>query len=184
MNRLGTLNDADEASAVSILTPLIERAPQVARRVAQRRPFASPAHLARSIREEIDALEESDLLTFFRAHPELAPADPVTMTAESQAEQGRLNLTTEDCEYRQRLAELNAEYRGKFGFPFITALVRHANMSSVVEEFESRLRSDRNDEIRRAVEQIAVVSASRVESVFGGDEGQTGKATDKDGHPA
>lgn len=166
MDNLATLNAADDAGAVSMLTPLIERAPAIARNVARHRPFESPDDIARAIREELAGLAEAELVDIFRAHPELAPANPLSMTPESQAEQGRLDLTSAQSAHRQRLAHLNAAYRGKFGFPFITALVRHSDMASVVAEFERRLANDRAAEIRHAVDQIATVSSSRVAIAF------------------
>ncbi len=89
------------------------------------------------------------------------------MTAASQSEQGRLNLTGEKSVYRDRLNGLNARYREKFGFPFIIALVRHETMESVLSEFETRLHQSRDSEINAAIEQVMAVSASRVQLAFG-----------------
>jgi OHCU decarboxylase len=167
MDKLGELNCADEEAAISMVAPLIERAPEIARRVAHRRPFQSPEDLSQAIRSELVGLSEAEHIALFRAHPELAPENPLAMTHASQSEQGRLNLTLQDNEYRDRLADLNARYRGKFGFPFITALVRHPNMESVLAEFETRLSKDRETEIQQAIDQIGEVSSSRVAASFG-----------------
>lgn len=167
MDELRDLNDANEERAISLLTPLIERAPEIARKVAGRRPFKSVDDLCSAIRSELRDLNEAERVSLFRVHPELASENPLSMTSESQSEQGRLNLTSDRNEYRARLDELNAQYRGKFGFPFITALVRHQDMDSVLTEFEMRLSADRKSEIEMAIDQIATVSSSRVSEVFG-----------------
>jgi OHCU decarboxylase len=167
MEKLSELNSADEHRAVSILAPMIERAPEIAKRVAARRPFQDADHLRQAIRTELLKLNEAERIDLFRAHPDLAPENPLAMTSSSQSEQGRLNLTSDNSEYRVRLDDLNARYRGKFGFPFITALVRHAGMDSVITEFEARLVRDREAEIEEAIDQIAKVSASRVGAAFG-----------------
>lgn len=167
MDRLSELNFADEQRAVSLVAPLIERAPEIAKRVARRRPFQTADQLSQAIRSELLELDDFQRIELFKAHPELAPDNPLAMTIESQSEQGQLNLTSQDSEHRARLSDLNARYREKYGFPFITALVRHQDIDSVLVEFEARLTSDRRSEIQQAIDEIATVSSSRVRTSFG-----------------
>ncbi len=169
MDKLEELNSADDEQAVQLLEPLIERAPEIARKVAMRRPFESADDLGQAMRSELLDLNEEERVRLFRAHPELAPMNPLSMTNESQSEQGRLNLTSDTNEFKTRLGELNARYLDRFGFPFITALVRHADMDSVIAEFETRISADRESEIELALEQVAAVSLSRVKAVFEGE---------------
>jgi OHCU decarboxylase len=170
MDRLSELNCADEQRAITLIAPLIERAPEVARRVARRRPFQNPDNLSQAIRGELLELSDAERVDLFRAHPELAPDNPLSMTSESQSEQARLNLTSNESEYRARLSDLNTRYREKHGFPFITALVRHSDIESVLAEFEARLTTDRQSEIQQAIDQIATVSLSRVRASFGASD--------------
>ena len=172
MSKLNELNGADEEQAILLVAPLIERAPNIAKRVVDHRPFQTSDDLFRAIKSELLALSEAELVDLFRGHPELAPENPLAMTNESQSEQGRLNLNSHHNEHRARLSDLNARYREKYGFPFITALVRHPSMDSVLEEFQARLTGDRESEIREAVEQIATVSSSRVRASFGPGDGE------------
>ena len=175
MDRLSELNCADEERAVALIAPLIERAPEIARKVAHHRPFQSPDDLVRAIRRELLGLGEAERIDLFWAHPELAPDNPLAMTNKSQSEQGRLNLTSGEHKYRARLSDLNARYRERYGFPFITALVRHPDIDSVLTEFEARLTSDRKSEIQQAIDQIAMVSSSRVRASFDFDDTRTSK---------
>lgn len=170
MGTLSELNGVNEVQAIALIEPLIERAPEIASRVASRRPFQNADDLSRTIRQELLSLDETERVDLFRAHPELAPDNPLAMTGASQSEQGRLNLTTDANEYQERLADLNAKYSGKFGFPFITALVGHNNMQSVLTEFEDRLRGDRATEIEQAIDQVVTVSSARVRAAFGCEE--------------
>lgn len=167
MDRLDELNTADEDRAVSLVSPLIERAPHVARKVARARPFADVEALALAIRRELSGLDEAERIALFQAHPELAPGDPQSMTRESQGEQGRLNLTSAHNRYRARLTELNAAYRGRFGFPFIVALARHTDAESVLAAFERRLAADRATEIETALAEVIAVSLARLQTAFG-----------------
>lgn len=180
MDKLRELNCANEECAIVMIAPLIERAPEIAKRVARRRPFQCPDDLFEAIRSELAGLSETERIDLFRAHPELAPDNPLAMTGESQSEQGRLNLTSQKSEYRARLSDLNARYRKKYGFPFITALVRHSDIDSVLLEFESRLTSNRMVEIQQAIDQIALVSSSRVRASFGSCDTHSSEFTKTD----
>ena len=173
MSRLDELNCADEEQAIALIAPLIERAPGIARSVARLRPFQNADDLVLAIKGQLLALSEAECVDLFRAHPELAPDNPLEMTRESQSEQGRLNLTSRESEFRTRFADLNVRYREKYGFPFITALVRHRDIDSVLTEFEARLSGDRASEMRQAINQIAEVSSSRVRALFGPQGAQT-----------
>lgn len=166
MGTLSELNGGNEAQAIALLEPLIERAPEIAVKVARRRPFQSADDLHQAIRQELLDLDETERVELFRAHPELAPDNPLAMTGASQSEQGRLKLTTNTNEYRDLIADLNAKYRAKFGFPFITALVLHHDMQSVLTEFEARLAKDRATEIEQAIDQVITVSSARVQAAF------------------
>ncbi len=163
---LDKLNHASDAQAAELLLPFIERAPQVAELVARHRPFSSPDDVAQTIQREVQSLPEDALLTLFRAHPELAPPTPETMTRASQEEQGRLGLDTPDTELTARFTQLNTEYQARFGFPFILALHRMSDVSEVLQVFEDRLKQSRDTEIKQAVAEIASVSAARVQKAF------------------
>ena len=167
MNKLDTLNQVAEIEALEMVRPLIERAPDVAAKVVCRRPFGNISEFLQAIKTELQALNKGQLVELFKAHPELAPENPMTMTNDSKSEQARLNLTSRTNEYRARLDELNEQYYQKFGFPFITALVRHSDMESVMADFESRLLNERKVELKQSLEEIVMVSQARVESMFG-----------------
>lgn len=170
MLSLSEVNSGDEQYAAKLLEPLIERAPDIAARVAGQRPFNTTDDVRDAIRRELFSLDEEERVELFRAHPELAPDNPLAMTGASQSEQARLNLTSGANKYRDRLADLNTQYLKRFGFPFITALVRHEHMQSVLSEFEARLAADRATEIEHAINQIVIVSSERVRVAFGRED--------------
>lgn len=167
MNKITALNIADEPDAVTLIEPMIERAPEIAPKVIHHRPFKTAGDLAKAINHELHNLNDHERIELFRAHPELAPENPFVMTKESQSEQGRLDLTSADSEFKTQLSDMNATYRSKFGFPFIVALVRHETMHSVMSEFRRRLARDHASEIEEALRQVGIVSSARVEQTFG-----------------
>ncbi|MEP4380222.1 MAG: 2-oxo-4-hydroxy-4-carboxy-5-ureidoimidazoline decarboxylase [Alphaproteobacteria bacterium] len=176
-DKLEELNSADDERAVALVGPLIERAPEIAAAVARLRPFDSKDDLVQGIRDELRKLNATARVELFNAHPELAPENPLAMTDMSQAEQGRMDLTGDDNAYRARITDLNTRYRAKFAFPFITALVRHSDMESVLTEFEGRLANDHQEELENALEQVIMVSASRARALFGGGAGPEASGT-------
>ena len=180
MGPLSELNSVDDEQAIALLEPLIERAPAIAANVARRRPFDSADDLRDAIWQELLNLDDTERVGLFQAHPELAPDNPLAMTNSSQSEQGRLKLTSGDNEYPALLADLNARYRSKFGFPFITALVRHKDIDSVLTEFAVRLAADRTAEIEQTIDQIFQVSSSRVRAAFGHNNADAPQETDTD----
>ncbi len=79
MDKFGELNSADESQAVKLLTPLIERAPDISRRVAKQRPFKNAKELNKAIQTELRNLSASEKIELFREHPELAPDNPLAI---------------------------------------------------------------------------------------------------------
>lgn len=150
-----------------MIEPLIERSPQIAMLVVAKRPFDDVAALAQAIESAVLGLDNSARLAFFQAHPELAPDHPLAMTTESQAEQGRLNLTSVHPSVAERLKKLNRSYRDKFGFPFITAVVRHDTIESMLNELEQRMTAEPNVEVETALGQIVIITRARVAKLFG-----------------
>lgn len=167
MSNLKRLNEATEHEALTLIEPLIERAPDIAKRVTQRRPFPTIDDLEAAITAELMSLSEGAKIDLFNAHPELGSNKPLEMTLESQNEQGRLNLTSEVSDATARLKELNGLYRKKFGFPFITAVARHSSISSILNEFEKRLSGERRGEIDNAIGQVIHICGTRAIQQFG-----------------
>ena len=169
MVTISQLNQADAAKAYRLIEPLIERASNVAEQVVQARPFADVQHLIETVNAALSALSDADQLTLFRAHPELAPENPLAMTTASQTEQARLELLSKHSAYQDRLTQLNIAYQRRFGFPFIIALVGHASMQTVLVEFERRVKRAPDLERAEALHQVSLVSAARAKIAFGCD---------------
>ena len=98
MTTLAEVNGAMAAEFAQLLDGIYEHSPWIVENAASRRPFAT--------------------------HPELAGKAMVerSLTASSTDEQTRAGLTACTPEEMARIAELNAAYQKKFGFPFILAV--------------------------------------------------------------
>ena len=157
------LNGCSEAEFVDQLGGVFEHAPWVAAAVASKRPHASVAALHAAMLAELDALPEPELLELLKGHPELAGALARTgaMTSDSQAEQGSLALGEIADDSAAVWDRLNADYRARFGFPFMLCIRRHTR-GSALREFERRLANERSVELRNALAEIARISRLRL----------------------
>lgn len=163
MISLDALNAGTEEQFVAALTGIFEHSPWIAARAAKSRPFASRLHLLAGMRDVIAAATIEEQLALIRAHPELAGKAAIRneLTVESGREQqgAGLNVCT-PAEFK-RLHELNADYRAKFGFPFILA-VRGHNPQSIVKAFERRITNSVEQECTESLTQIGSIGGYRL----------------------
>lgn len=161
---LAALQAGSAEDFVARLGGAVEHAPWVAREAWHQRPFADLPALADAMAGAIRAAPRDAQLRLLRGHPELAgrEAQAGAMTPESTGEQGRLGLLALSRERLQRLTELNAAYRARFGHPLIIALALHDTQDSVFAEAERRLLQPAPDEWRTALEQVCHVMRGRL----------------------
>lgn len=170
MNKpIDTLNAAPRDAAIRAMAPLVERSAWVAELTVDARPFADDEALAAALVETIIVAGPERQRSMFNAHPELAGREAIEnrMTEASVSEQQRLGLHSLSPEDAQYLAHLNAAYRERFGHPFIVALHRLPDLSSLFELFELRLVASPIKEHATTLAEIASVVHSRAASAFG-----------------
>lgn len=103
-------------------------------------------------------------LALIRAHPDLAGKAAMSgeLTEESGAEQASAGI--DQCtkaEYEQ-FQELNAQYKDKFGFPFVMA-VRGSSRQDILAAFASRLNNDKQTEFEAAINEIHKIARMRLQ---------------------
>lgn len=166
---LHTLNTTGPDTALALLAPLVERSPWVAEETLAARPFGSDEAVAEALVETILRAGHPRRLALFRVHPELAGREAMAgdMTPESQGEQGRLGLMALGRGDAQRLRELNADYRARFGHPFIIALHRVPDLATLFHTFERRSMASPLEEHVSTLAEIASVIRARAAHAFG-----------------
>ena len=136
---LDALNKSGKAEFVRLLDGLFEAAPWVAEQAYASRPFATVAALHDAMMAAVRSRPRQEQIAFVSCHPDLAgkAARAGTMAPASVAEQAGLGLDQlSDDEFR-RFEKLNADYRQKFGFPFVIC-VRRQTRDAVLDAFERR----------------------------------------------
>ncbi|HEY4352547.1 MAG TPA: 2-oxo-4-hydroxy-4-carboxy-5-ureidoimidazoline decarboxylase, partial [Paraburkholderia sp.] len=137
--------------------------------VADMRPFAGIDELHRTMSRIVETAAQEQQLALVNAHPELAGKAAVRgeLTAESTREQSGAGLDQCTQDEFDRLLQLNAAYREKFGFPFILA-VRGYDRHGIIANFEARVKNSRADELRASLDQIYRIARFRLDDLLGG----------------
>ncbi|XP_006098332.1 LOW QUALITY PROTEIN: putative 2-oxo-4-hydroxy-4-carboxy-5-ureidoimidazoline decarboxylase [Myotis lucifugus] len=164
------VNSMDFGEFVDVFGNVIERCPLIAAAVWSQRPFSDLEDLEKHFSAFIDALPQSGQEGVLRCHPDLAGRELQrgTLTAESQREQGGAGLTSLGAEERLRLAELNAQYRARFGFPFVLA-ARLSDREAVLRELARRLHRPPALELRTALGEVKKIGRLRLADLVGAD---------------
>ncbi|XP_007956827.1 putative 2-oxo-4-hydroxy-4-carboxy-5-ureidoimidazoline decarboxylase [Orycteropus afer afer] len=164
------VNAMDFGDFVAVFGNVIERCPLIAAAVWSQRPFSDVDDLDKRFCAFIDALPQSGQEGVLRCHPDLAGRElqQGTLTAESQREQSAAGLQSLSADERRRLAQLNAQYRARFGFPFVLA-ARLRDPAAVASELERRLHSPPAQELRTALGEVKTIGRLRLADLLRAD---------------
>ena len=173
MLTLAQINAATADAFVSLLDGSYELAPWVAQRAAAARPFASLVQLKLALAQGVRSAGREAQLALIRAHPELAGKAMVsrTLTAESSHEQGQAGLTACSPAEFARLAQLNADYKARFGFPFILAVRGPRGLglgkAEIIATLARRLENHPDFELAESLRNIHRIAELRLDDSFG-----------------
>ena len=162
---LGDLNAVDRDRFVRTLGWIFEDSPWVAERAWTHRPFASVAGLHAAMVDVVTSAGRGEQLALLRAHPDLgARARMSDASVGEQAGAGLDRLTQAEFD---RLQQLNAAYRDKFGFPFLLA-VKGSTKDDVLDALSRRVDADVETEFAEALRQVARIAAFRLQDLVTG----------------
>ncbi len=143
---------------------VFEDSPWVAERAWPRQPFESVDALHAAMKSEVERATREEQLALLKAHPDLgANAKMSQASVGEQAGAGLDCLTPEEC---ADLRRLNAEYRDKFGFPFLFA-VKGSTRHDILEALAQRVEGEPEEEFRVALEQVYRIARFRLEAMAG-----------------
>lgn len=164
---LERLSTHPQEAFVARLDGIFEHSPWIPERAWAARPFASIDSLHAAMVAVVDAASEAEQLGLICAHPELAGKEAAagTLTTASTGEQQGAGLDQCSADELVRLRQLNADYRARFGFPFVIA-VKGLSRYRIMDAMETRLRNDRATEFRACLAQIARIARFRLEALL------------------
>lgn len=173
MTNLTELNQMAAPAFVAALGGIYEHSPWIPERAAAARPFATLAALKLALQDVVARASRQEQLGLLRAHPELAGRAAIAgeLTRESTGEQAKSGLNQCSPEQFEKLQRLNAEYNGKFGFPFILAVKgptgQGLTREEVIATFARRLRNRPDDEMAECLRQVHRIAEMRLNDLLG-----------------
>ena len=142
---------------------VFEESPWIAREAWERRPFGSVDELHAAMVWVVEHSPRSARIELIRAHPDLAGKAAIAgaLTPESTREQAAAGLDRLTPAQYERLTDLTAAYRERFGFPFVVCAREHT-ADSIIAAAEERIRKQPEEEERTAVSEIAKIARLRL----------------------
>ena len=143
--------------------PFFEHSPWVAERAWAKWPFASVGQLHETMCGVVRSASVDEQLTLIRAHPDLVGrlAREGRLTRESTGEQAAAGLDSLSRDEVAAFERYNAEYRERFGFPFVIC-ARENRKDAILAAFPKRLANTREQEIATALAEIDKIARLRM----------------------
>jgi 2-oxo-4-hydroxy-4-carboxy-5-ureidoimidazoline decarboxylase len=161
------INAMDRAAFVEKFGGIFENSPWVAERAWEKRPFASLDDMHAAMVAVAKYAPASMQLALLQSHPDLAgkEAQAGAMTASSVAEQASAGLNALSHAEMAQIANLNATYKKKFGFPFIIAVRMHTK-EGILFEFNRRLQNDTQTEFANDLQNVYIITRLRLNKLL------------------
>ncbi len=181
---LAQLNAASPEEAAQMLDGLYEHSPWIAQQALAQRPFTSLAALQNACAVVVQDASREAQVALIRAHPELAGKAMVanTLTAESTNEQSKAGLTQCTPQEFAQIHQLNADYKAKFGWPFILAVrgPRGTGLTKaqIIATFARRLHGTPEFELRECLRNIHRIAEIRLQDKFAAEPAQGNQVWD------
>jgi 2-oxo-4-hydroxy-4-carboxy-5-ureidoimidazoline decarboxylase len=160
---LDDLNTSDRSAFVAAIGWVFEHSAWVAERAWDHRPFASVDILHEAMALEVSRAPLAEQLALLRAHPDLGSR--ARMSGSSSKEQSGAGLDRMTSAEFDRLQRLNADYRRKFGFPFLLA-VKGSSTEQILAALEHRLRATADAELAEALRQVDRIARLRLDDAI------------------
>ena len=160
---LAAVNALLPAEFVRVVGPVFEDSPWIAEAVAGRRPFGGVGELWEAMCAVVRGASEEKQLALIRAHPDLVGR--AVLTAESRGEQAAAGLTDLAPEEVALFGKYNAEYRARFGFPFVIC-ARLNKKDAILAAFPVRLQHTAEQERAAALGEIYKIARLRLDDLI------------------
>lgn len=158
---LHALNQMNRADFVDVCGRFFEHSPWVADRTWSSRPFVSRASLHVAMCNSLQHATLDEKLDLIAAHPDLVGKAAGSLTSESTGEQKAAGLGDLTEAEVSLFAKYNAEYRQRFGFPFVIC-ARENKKDAILSAFPIRLKNTRDQEIATAIAEIEKIARLRL----------------------
>jgi 2-oxo-4-hydroxy-4-carboxy-5-ureidoimidazoline decarboxylase len=160
---MSTVNALAPAEFVRVFGPVFEHSPWIAAAAAGGRPFASVESLCEAMCTVVRRALPGQQLALICAHPDLVGRS--VLTAASQDEQAAAGLLKLAGAEAALFARYNAEYKARFGFPFVIC-ARLNKKDAILAAFPLRLQNTAARERATALEEIYKIARLRLDDLI------------------
>ncbi|MEY2410089.1 MAG: 2-oxo-4-hydroxy-4-carboxy-5-ureidoimidazoline decarboxylase [Verrucomicrobiota bacterium] len=163
---LAELNAMDRDGFSRVVGPVFECSAWIAGIAWAQRPFPTLDSLHAALCAVVKEAGETRQIDLIQAHPDLVgrAAAAGTLTAASQHEQSSAGLDRLNSTDTAAFTKFNAEYRERFGFPFVIC-ARLNKKEAILAAFPVRLQNNRSEEIQTALGEISKIARLRLEDL-------------------
>jgi OHCU decarboxylase len=160
---LAQVNALDWPGFVAALGHLFEGQPWIVEAAWDKRPFATLDELQSKLVAVMEAAPVARQVALIQAHPDLVGRAALagTLTPASTGEQAAAGLDSLTPDEIATFTRLNAEYRERFGFPFVIC-ARENKKESILAGFAQRMSHTRDEEIQTALGEIVKICHLRL----------------------
>ena len=143
---------------------IYEHSPWIAEAAYDSGDIGTVEKIHAAMKAAVESAGYTEKITLIRAHPDLACAPATKLTQESVSEQKGAGLDRCTPEEYAEFQKLNADYKKKFGFPFIIA-VKGLSRQDILVAFRQRIDNGAEKEFHTALEQIHKIARFRLEAM-------------------
>ena len=148
---------------LSIFGNIFEKSDWIADEVFNFKPFKDSNDLIIKMMNIYENTNNEKIIKIFNLHPQLAIEKKLTSFSSKEQTGAKLNnCSKEELEEFERL---NADYKKKFGFPFIIA-VKGKNKSEILNNFRHRIKNNSKIEFDEAKVQVKKIASVRLEEIL------------------
>ena len=162
MNTLDKLNKLNKSDFVSIFGNVFEKTTWIAEKVFNLRPFKSYDEFSNKFISVFENEKKKNLLKILISHPDLAVEKKMTTDSIKEQIGAQLNECTKD--EHEEFMKLNKEYKKKFKFPFIIAVVGK-NKKEILNSFRKRIKNEINQEFLEGIIQVKKIALLRLKDI-------------------
>ena len=148
---------------LSIFGNIFEKSDWIADEVFNLKPFKNSNDLVIKMMDVYENINNEEMIKIFNSHPQLAIEKKLTSFSSKEQTGAKLNECSK--EEFEEFEKLNADYKKKYGFPFIIA-VKGKNKDEILNNFRQRIQNNFEIEFNEAKNQVKKIASSRLEGIL------------------
>ena len=148
---------------LSIFGNIFDKSDWIADEVFNLKPFKDSNDLVIKMMDVYENINNEEMIKIFNSHPQLAIEKRLTSFSSKEQTGAKLNECSK--EEFEEFEKLNADYKKKYGFPFIIA-VKGKNKDEILNNFRQRIQNNFEIEFNEAKYQVKKIASLRLEGIL------------------